>query len=41
MRRFKEIEKHAKKSSRHINKMTLPEMDAVWNEIKKKEKVFR
>jgi len=38
MRRFKEIELHAKKSGRHISKMTLPEMDAVWNEIKKKEK---
>jgi tetrapyrrole methylase family protein/MazG family protein len=38
MRRFKEIELHARKSGRHINKMTLPEMDAVWNDIKKKEK---
>jgi len=38
MRRFKEIELHAGKSGRHISKMTLPEMDAVWNDIKKKEK---
>jgi len=37
MRRFKEIELHAGKSGRHISKMTLPEMDAVWNEIKRKE----
>jgi len=37
MRRFKEIELHAGKSGRHISKMTLPEMDAVWNDIKKKE----
>ena len=38
MRRFKEIELHAKKSGRHVNKLTLPEMDAVWNEVKKQEK---
>jgi len=37
MRRFKEIEKHAKKSGRHVSKLTLPEMDAVWNEIKRVE----
>jgi tetrapyrrole methylase family protein/MazG family protein len=37
MRRFKEIELHAKKSGRHISKMTLPEMDTVWNDIKKRE----
>jgi len=37
MRRFREIELHAKRSGRHISKMTLPEMDAVWNDIKKKE----
>jgi len=37
MRRFKEIELHAKRSGRHISKMTLPEMDAVWNDIKKRE----
>jgi len=37
MRRFKEIELHARKSGRHISKMTLPEMDAVWNDIKKRE----
>jgi len=37
MRRFKEIELHAGKSGRHISKMTLPEMDAVWNDIKKRE----
>lgn len=38
MRRFKEIELHAGKSGRHISKLTLPEMDAVWNEIKRREK---
>jgi tetrapyrrole methylase family protein/MazG family protein len=38
MRRFKEIELHAGKSGRHISKLTLPEMDAVWNDIKKREK---
>jgi tetrapyrrole methylase family protein / MazG family protein len=37
MRRFKEIELHAKKSGRHVNKLTLPEMDAVWEEVKAKE----
>ena len=37
MRRFKEIEKHARKSGGHINKMTLPEMDAVWRTIKQRE----
>jgi tetrapyrrole methylase family protein/MazG family protein len=37
MRRFKEIELHARKSGRHISKLTLPEMDAVWNDIKKRE----
>jgi len=37
MRRFKEIELHAKKKGSHISKMTLPEMDAVWKMIKKKE----
>jgi len=37
MRRFKGIEQHAKKSGRHISKMTLPEMDKIWNDIKKKE----
>jgi tetrapyrrole methylase family protein / MazG family protein len=38
MKRFKEIEKSAKKSGRHISKLSLPEMDAVWNEVKRKEK---
>jgi len=38
MRRFKEIELHARKKGSHISKMTLPEMDKVWNEIKKLEK---
>ncbi len=38
MRRFKEIELHAGKSGRHISKLTLPEMDAVWDDIKKREK---
>jgi len=38
MKRFKEIELHAKKKGSHISKMTLPEMDAVWNDIKAKEK---
>jgi len=37
MKRFKEIELHARKSGRHISKMTLPEMDAIWEQIKKKE----
>jgi tetrapyrrole methylase family protein / MazG family protein len=37
MRRFKEIELHAKKSGRHVNKLTLPEMDAVWAEVKRRE----
>jgi tetrapyrrole methylase family protein / MazG family protein len=37
MRRFKEIEKSAKKSGRHISKLTLPEMDAVWKEVKRRE----
>jgi tetrapyrrole methylase family protein/MazG family protein len=37
MRRFKEIELHAKKSGRHVNKLTLPEMDAVWAEVKARE----
>jgi tetrapyrrole methylase family protein / MazG family protein len=38
MKRFKEIEKSAKKSGRHISKLSLPEMDAVWNEVKRREK---
>jgi len=37
MRRFREIELHAKGKGSHISKMTLPEMDAVWRMIKKKE----
>ena len=37
MRRFKGIEQHAKKSGRHISKLTLPEMDKVWEMIKEKE----
>jgi len=37
MRRFKEIEKTARKSGRHISKMSLPEMDAVWKEVKRRE----
>jgi tetrapyrrole methylase family protein / MazG family protein len=38
MKRFKEIEKHAARSGRHVSKLTLPEMDAVWNDIKRREK---
>ncbi|MFH1710181.1 MAG: nucleoside triphosphate pyrophosphohydrolase [bacterium] len=38
MRRFKEIELHARRSGRHVSKLTLPEMDAVWNDIKRREK---
>jgi tetrapyrrole methylase family protein/MazG family protein len=37
MRRFREIERHAKRSGLHISKLTLPEMDAVWKDIKRKE----
>jgi tetrapyrrole methylase family protein / MazG family protein len=37
MRRFKEIELHAGKSGRHISKMTLPEMDKVWDQVKARE----
>jgi len=37
MRRFKKIELHAKKSGLHVNKLTLPEMDAVWAEVKARE----
>jgi tetrapyrrole methylase family protein/MazG family protein len=37
MRRFKGIELHARKSGRHISKLTLPEMDKVWDQIKAKE----
>jgi tetrapyrrole methylase family protein / MazG family protein len=37
MRRFKGIELHAKRSGRHISKMTLPEMDKVWEQIKAEE----
>jgi tetrapyrrole methylase family protein/MazG family protein len=37
MKRFREIEKHARKSGRHISKLTLPEMDAVWREVKARE----
>lgn len=37
MRRFKEIELHANKKGSHISKMTLPEMDKVWNQIKRSE----
>ena len=37
MRRFKEIERSARMSGRHISKLTLPEMDAVWRQVKKNE----
>ncbi len=37
MRRFKGIELHARKSGRHISKLTLPEMDKVWEQVKKDE----
>lgn len=37
MRRFGEIERHAKRAGLHISKLTLPEMDAVWNDIKRRE----
>jgi tetrapyrrole methylase family protein/MazG family protein len=40
MRRFKEIELHASKKGSHISKMTLPEMDRIWNDIKRKENVI-
>ncbi len=38
MRRFKQIEESARRSGRHVSKMTLPEMDAVWKEVKRLEK---
>lgn len=38
MRRFREIELHAKRKGSHISKMTLPEMDRIWNEVKKMER---
>jgi tetrapyrrole methylase family protein/MazG family protein len=37
MRRFKAIEDSAKKRGSHISKMSLPEMDKVWNEVKRRE----
>lgn len=37
MRRFSYIEKTAAETGRELTSMTLPEMDALWNEAKKKE----
>lgn len=38
MRRFKGIEETAARTGRHVSKMSLPEMDAVWRAVKKLEK---
>jgi MazG family protein len=35
MKRFTLMEKEIEKTGKHLNEMTLEEMDAVWNEIKK------
>ncbi|HXR84355.1 MAG TPA: nucleoside triphosphate pyrophosphohydrolase [Hanamia sp.] len=35
IKRFTKMEQEAEKKGKHLNEMTLEEMDAVWNEIKK------
>jgi XTP/dITP diphosphohydrolase len=35
MKRFTMMEQQVEKNGKHLNEMTLEEMDAVWNEIKK------
>lgn len=38
-RRFCAVEESAEKSGRHLSEMTLAEMDAIWDEVKRKEKL--
>ena len=37
MRRFADMEQQAKAQGRHLSELTLDEMDALWDEAKKKE----
>jgi len=37
MRRFKEIELHSRRRGKPLHKMTLKEMDKIWDEVKKRE----
>lgn len=38
IRRFRAIEEHAREEGRHVENMTLAEMDAVWNELRARDR---